>query len=56
MCDMCGDPRHTSKDCSIKVTIKCPVCGQGTYIHSSGVRVCVNAFCSWIERKEVDLE
>ena len=49
MCDMCGDPRHESKDCVVKITIVCPRCGAGTYIHSSGVRACVNAFCTWAE-------
>ena len=49
ICEMCGDPGHKTKDCKIKITIRCPVCGYGTYIHDSGVRACVNSFCSWVE-------
>lgn len=49
MCSLCGDPRHENKDCNVRVTIECPRCGSGTYIHGSGVRACVNAFCSWVE-------
>lgn len=55
MCSMCGDPRHEDKDCDVKITIKCPVCGSGTYIHSSGVRACVNAFCSWVGNVIVEM-
>ena len=49
MCNMCGNIEHDDKDCEIKISIKCPVCNSGTYIHHSGIRACVNAFCSWIE-------
>lgn len=48
-CTMCGDLSHKDKDCDVIITIKCPVCGSGTYIHRSGVRACVNAFCSWVD-------
>lgn len=48
VCEMCGDPTHNTKDCHVKVSVICPACGSGTYIHASGVRACVNAGCSWI--------
>ena len=48
-CSMCGDPRHDDKDCDVKITVACPVCGSGTYMHHSGVRACINAFCSRID-------
>ena len=51
-CQMCGDVRHDTKNCHVKVSVVCPVCGQGTYIHASGVRACVNPFCSWIGESE----
>lgn len=54
MCDLCGDPFHTTKDCDVLITIKCPRCGSGTYIPSSGVRACVNAFCNWAEDCDKD--
>lgn len=49
LCEMCGDPRHLTSECVEKVVIECPECHSGTYIHSSGDRACVNAFCSWAE-------
>ena len=55
-CEMCGDPRHQTKDCDIKIAIRCPVCGYGTYIHDSGVRACVNAFCSWVDPDTIQEE
>ena len=48
VCEMCGDIRHKTEDCNVKATIVCPKCGSGTYIHASGLRCCVNAFCDWI--------
>lgn len=48
-CELCGDVRHETKDCNVKVAIACPRCGHGTYIHASGVRACTNAFCDWAE-------
>lgn len=50
-CAMCGDPKHTTDRCTVKVSIECPNCGSGTYVHSSGVRACVNAFCSWVNEE-----
>ena len=51
MCTLCGDPRHTNKECDVKITIACPIFSSGTYIHSSGIRACVNAFCSWTDNE-----
>lgn len=52
MCNMCGVLSHATEDCDVKMAIKCPMCGSGTYIHCSGLRVCSNASCSWIDEKE----
>ena len=49
MCNMCGNPNHNDKDCEVKIAVKCPICHSGTYIHHSGIRACVNAFCDWID-------
>ena len=54
MCSMCGDPRHEAKDCDVKMAIKCPECGSGTYVHTSGVIACGNAFCSWVDSEVVE--
>ena len=49
MCEMCGNIEHSDRDCEVKISIKCPACGAGTYVHHSGKRCCVNAFCNWVE-------
>jgi hypothetical protein len=54
-CEMCGDPNHKARDCTVKVSIRCPVCGSGTYVRSSGKLCCVNAFCDWVDEDKVML-
>ena len=43
-----GWPEHTFEKTGELNEKKCPQCGSRTYT-SSGVRACVNAFCSWVE-------